>query len=162
MKYIMILLAVIAAAPVFGQNTTAAPEKPANARAENWSKLGPTIEGTKGFTLHGRDIRLNREGQYQMQVKITPGSLPTFTKRYSLPGSTNYVLQYATVDCSKRVLLLEKTIVYDADGKPVSAPNESLTPSSQKETVKPGSVGEALYRFVCVETTSLPLTENRN
>ncbi len=162
MRYIVILLAAIAAAPAIGQNTTAVPVKPAETPTGNWSKLGSPIEGTKGFTLYGRDIRLNGDGQYQLNVRITPSSIPTFAKRYSLPASTNYVVQSATVDCNKRLLLLEKTTVYDAAGIPVEAPNESLTPSSRKDTVKPGSVGEALYRFVCVETTSLPLTENRN
>ena len=162
MRYIVILLAAVAAVPVFGQNTTSVPAKPTETPVGNWSKLGPAIEGTKGFTLYGRDIRLNGEGQYQLHVKITPGNIPTFAKRYSLPGSTNYVIQSATVDCNKRLLLLEKTTVYDTAGKPIVAPNESLTPASRKDTVKPGSVGEALYRFVCVETTSLPLTENRN
>ena len=162
MKYIVVLLAAIAAAPLFGQDTTHAPAKPPITEAKSWSKLGQPIEGAKGFTLHGRDIRLNREGEYQLWVKITPTNTTAFARMYSLPAATNFVLQYATVDCNKRLLLLEKTGAYDADGKVLEAKSETLTPASKKDTVKPGSVGEALYRFVCVETTSLPLTENRN
>lgn len=162
MKYIVILLAAVAATPLLGQAPATPPAKQPSPEAGNWSKLGQPIEGAKGFTLHGRDIRLNGEGQYQMLVKITPASSATFARRYSLPAATNYVLQSATVDCTKRVLLLEKTGAYDADGKLLDAKGETLTPSSRKDTVKPGSVGEALYRFVCVETTSLPLIENRN
>jgi hypothetical protein len=162
MKYIVILVAAIAAAPVFGQDPTAAPAKPPITEAKSWSKLGQPIEGTKGFTLYGRDIRLNREGEYQLLVKITPVSTTAFARAYSLPTATNFVLQYATVDCNKKLLLLEKTGAYDTNGKVLEARGETLTPSSRKDTVKPGSVGEALYRFVCVETTSLPLTENRN
>ena len=162
MKYIVILLAAIAASSVFGQDSAAAPAKPPVTDVKSWSKLGQAIEGAKGFTLHGRDIRLNREGEYQLWVKISPSNTTSFAKYYSLPAATNFVLQYATVDCNKRLLLLEKTGAYDSSGKVLEAKSETLTPSSRKDTVKPGSVGEALYRFVCVETTSLPLTENRD
>lgn len=126
-------------------------------QALNWSKLGPTIEGNRGFTLHGRGIRINKEGQYELWVKIVPENITDFSRRYAVPPNTGHVLQYATVDCDKRSLFFEKTSVFDAAGGALESKANRLTPS-KKDSVKPGSIGEALYKYVCIEPTSLPLT----
>lgn len=125
----------------------------------NWSKLGPTVEGQRGFTLHGKGIRINRGGQYELWVKIVPSNTYSFNRRYDLPQASAYVLQYATVDCEKKLLYFERTAAYGSDDRPLTGNFSSITPSSKKDMVKPGSIGEALYRFVCVETTTLPMTK---
>lgn len=158
MKKLIPLLVILFAAPVFGQDVKPA-ENPVTA---NWSKLGPAVEGPRGFTLHGKGIRLNRERQYELWVKIVPANTPAFIKRYDLPKATQYVLQYATVDCEKKVLLLEKTAAYDSADKVLEGKTSALTPSSKKDPVRPGSVGESIFNFVCLDPTSLPLTEKND
>jgi len=154
MKTTICCLVLALAASASGQD-----EKPMTAaeQAMNWSKLGPTIEGARGFTLQGRGIRINKEGQYELWVKIVPENRADFSKRYGIPRNADHVLQYATVDCEKRSLFFEKTSVFDESGKAMESRTNLLTPS-KKDAVKPGSIGEALYKYVCVETTALPLT----
>ncbi|MGD9589735.1 MAG: hypothetical protein AB7Q37_17145 [Pyrinomonadaceae bacterium] len=154
MKTTICCLLLLLAGSTLGQDvkpTTAAEQ------AMNWSKLGPTIEGARGFTLHGRGIRINKEGQYELWVKIVPENKADFSKRYGVPRNADHVLQYATVDCEKRSLFFEKTSVFDGSGGPIESKTNLLTPS-KKDAVKPGSIGEALYKYVCIETTALPLT----
>ncbi len=158
MRYMLVLLAL--AVPVFCQNVR--PSVAENTQTGDWSKLGPTIEGARGFTLHGRGIKMNGRGGYELWVKIVPENRPAFARRYDLPRGTNHVIQYATVDCDKRLVLLEQTTVYDSSSKSLSGRVTGLTPSSRKEAVKPGSIGEAIFRYVCVESTSLPLQKTRD
>ena len=152
MRYACILIALAFAVPIFGQ--TAAEE---DSQTANWSKMGPTIEGTRGFTLHSRGIKMNSAGSYELWVKIVPVNQSAFARRYDLPKGTKHVIQYATVDCDKRLILLERTTAYDSTNKVLSGRVTGLTPSSRKEAVRPGSIGDAVYKFVCVESTSVPL-----
>lgn len=161
MKLIIALLFVVSAVPLFGQDSKPVPANSDNSLAANWSKLGPTTEGSRGFTLHGKGVRLNGQGQYELWIKIVPTNAAAFGKRYDLPKGTAHVLQYATVDCNKRVVLLEKTSAYDSTGAVLAGSTSALTPSARKSTVKPGSVSEAVFRYVCLEPTSLPMVENR-
>ncbi len=142
-----LLLAVLAVS-AFGQ------EKRKDVAAENpltahWSKLRHKVDGPKGFTLAGRGMRINPFGQYELWVKIVPVNPTVFLKQYGLPAKTAYVLQYATVDCGKRLLLFEKTAAYDAADTPVSGRVSGIVPSSAKDSVKPGSIGDAVFASVC-------------
>ena len=159
MKHLFALVVVLFAAPVFGQEVKTSDAKAANFTTQNWSKLGPATEGPKGFTLHSRDIRLNSSGQYELWVKIVPANTSSFNRRYDLPKNTAYVLQYATVDCAKKLLLFEKTALYSAENTMVNGRVTGLTPASQKGSVKPGSIGESVYKYVCVDPTTLPKSE---
>jgi hypothetical protein len=159
MKHLFALVIVLFAAPVFGQAVKTADAKPASFITQNWSKLGPATEGPKGFTLHGRDIRLNSSGQYELWVKIMPANASAFNKRYDLPKNTAFVLQYATVNCEKKLLLFEKTSLYDSANTIVEGRITGLTPSSRKDSVRPGSIGESVYKNVCVDPTTLPKSE---
>jgi hypothetical protein len=159
MKHLLLLLIVLFAAPVFGQAVKTADAKPASFITQNWSKLGPATEGPKGFTLHGRDIRLNSSGQYELWVKIMPANTSVFNKRYDLPKNTAFVLQYATVNCEKKLLLFEKTSLYDSANTIVEGRITGLTPASRKDSVRPGSIGESVYKNVCVDPTTLPKSE---
>ncbi len=159
MKHLFALLVVLFAAPVFGQDIKTGDAKAENFTTQNWSKLGPATGGPKGFTIHSRDIRLNSKGQYELWVKVIPANAEVFNRRYDLPKNTAFVLQYATVDCAKKVLLFEKTSLYDAANAIVVGRVTGLTPASRKDSVKPGSIGESVYKNVCVDPTTLPKGE---
>ena len=152
----LVLFAVAFAAPVLGQDTKPAVENPMTA---NWSKLGPAVEGSRGFTLSGRGIRLNASGQYELWVKIVPTDAAAFVRRYGLPRGTDYVLQYATVDCGKKLLLVEKTAAYDAAHGALAGRTSGITPSTRQGAVKPGSIGETLYKYVCEDPSLSPLNQ---
>ncbi len=119
--------------------------------------MGPTVEGPRGFTLFSRGIRLNQKTQHELWVKIVPTTASAFVRRYDLPKNTSYVMQYATVDCAKNVLLLEKTTMYDAADQLLTGNTATITPSSKRSSVKPGSIGETLFRFVCTEPATPPM-----
>lgn len=159
MKHLYALLIVLFAAPLFGQEVKTGDAKPENFTTQNWSKLGPATEGTRGFTLHSRDIRLNSSGQYELWLKIVPANTAAFNKRYDLPKNTAYVLQYATVDCAKKLLLFERTSLYNEANAIINGRVTGLTPASRKDSVKPGSIGESVYKNVCVDPTTLPKSE---
>lgn len=154
MPYKIAFLVLLFAVPVFcqGEKTTV-PGDPE--LTENWSRIGNPIEGPRGFTLEGRGIRMNASGAYELWVKILPANTAVFTKRYALPKSTEYVLQFATVDCSKNLLLLEKTSAYNSGNKVLEGNMSVITPSSKRDVVRPGSIGEALFRFVCEDPSKL-------
>jgi hypothetical protein len=159
MRNLFALAVVLFAAPVFGQNIKPSDSKPENFTTQNWSKLGPATDGPKGFELQTRDIRLNSAGQYEFWVKVIPADVAAFTKRYDLPKNTAFVLQYTTVDCKKKSLLFEKTSLYDSDSAIVEGRSTSLVSSSKKDSVKPGSIGESVYKYTCVDPTTLPKSE---
>lgn len=161
MIYKLVFLAFILATPVFGQDV-----KPTNNGGEvatgNWSRIGSPVEGNRGFTLYGRGVRINNAGAYELWVKIVPANPSAFIKRYSLPKNTEYAQQYATIDCAKKLLLLEKTAAYDSGNKVIDGNTSSLTPSSKKDLVKPGSIGDVLFRSVCEDPSTLQKTQIQN
>lgn len=154
MRKVVLLLVFLSAVSAFGQDSQPVDkDSPLNA---NWSRIGNPVEGPRGFTLQGRGIRINQAGAYELWVKIIPANAAAFIKRYSLPKTTDYVMQHATVDCTKKVLLLEKTAAYDSANKVVEGNTSALTPSSQKSLVRPGSIGDTLFRSVCEDPSVLP------
>jgi len=153
MRYIFALLFAGLALPIFGQDAKVPPAD--NPVTSNWSKLGPAGEGVKGFALQSRGIRLNPAGQYELWVKILPTNVPAFVRRYNLPKATTYVLQHATVDCAKKLLLLDQTTAYDSYDKVISGNVSGITPSSKRDMVKPGSIGEAVFKNVCEDPSLL-------
>ncbi len=159
MRNLLPLLIVLFAAPVFGQEIKPSDGRAANFTTENWSKLGPATEGPRGFTLHGRDIRMNSMGQYELWVKVIPANTAAFNRRYDLPKTTAFVLQYTTVDCTKKLLSFEKTSLYNASNAVVEGRATGLVSISQKNSVKPGSIGESVYKNVCVDPTTLLKSE---
>ena len=90
---------------------------------------------------------------------VNGGTFWLLTRLAHLPKNTAYVLQYATVDCAKKLLLFEKTALYSAENTMVNGRVTGLTPASQKGSVKPGSIGESVYKYVCVDPTTLPKSE---
>ena len=140
----------------FAQSPNAVPIKAENARAEfmnakYWSKIGEQTDADKGFTLFSRNLLPNPEGQIELWVKIVPNNLAPFIKHYELDPTAAYVLQYATVDCGKNNLLLERTAVYDANNVKLNNVPSSLTPKSARDRVKPGSIGAQVFHSICVK-----------
>lgn len=149
------MFTVLLAGSAFGQAANTEAPKSEEAKAEfinpkYWSKLGPPTDGPRGFTLFSRNILPNPEGQFELWVKIVPVTAEAFRKHYGMPQDAIYVLQYATVDCDKRALLLEKTGVYDLSDNRLNTGSSALTPKSAKDRVKPGSIGATVFEYVCV------------
>lgn len=148
-KLLPLLLTALLAGVTLGQDGKSDDAKAEFLNPKYWSKLGPTTEGQRGFTLFSRNILPNPEGQYELWIKVVPANVEAFNKQYSLPQDAAYVLQYATVDCEKRLLLLEKTGVYDAKDMRLNAGSNALTPKSAKDRVKPGSIGAIFFEYFC-------------
>lgn len=156
----LLLLTIAFAGPICGQEAKSPTSE--NPHTANWSRLGRPVEGERGFTLSSRGIRLNRSGQYELWVKIDPQDTAWFVKRYDLPKGTGYVMQYATVDCAKKLLLLERTAVFDAANRPLEGRVSGITPSSRKDSVKRGSIGETLFKYVCEDPNAAPAPQTQN
>jgi hypothetical protein len=156
MKYLPALLLALFVSSAFGQDVKPVAEKTAEFANDNWSQLGPATEGTKGFTLYGKGIRLNPSGQYELWIKIVPANQAVFNRRYDLPKASAFVMQYTIVDCTRKQLLFEKTSLYDSSSAAVAGNTSGLVSTSKKDAVKPGSIGDSVYRNVCVDPSISP------
>ena len=116
-----------------------------------WTKIGGVDDKERGFTLFSRNLLPNPEGQIELWVKIIPNNLAEFNRHYELSSDSAFVLQYATVDCTKNFLLLDRTAVYDANNTKLGTGSSSLTPKSARDRVKPGSIGGEVFQSVCVK-----------
>jgi len=144
------------AAASFGQSVPVSPltASAEAARAEFmntkfWSKIGEFKDESKGFVLFSRNLLPNPEGQIEFWVKIAPKNTDDFNKRFGLPANAAFVLQYATVDCSKRFLSLERTAIYDAGNQRLGSGSGELTPKTSRDRTKPGSIGAEIYASIC-------------
>ncbi len=150
MKLIPFLI-ILYTTRLFGQDAS-----PAEARAEflnqkYWSNLGKATEGTRGFALFSRNIAPNAEGLYELWVKIIPANAPAFNRKYDLPKNAAFAVQYATVNCGKRQLLMEKTAVYDSANNALDAKSSELVQKATRSRVKPGSIGETVFDYICLK-----------
>jgi hypothetical protein len=153
---IVFLSLALCSSSVFAQNADVAPPKAENVRAEfmnekYWSKIGVQKDPARGFTLYSRNLLPNPDGQIEFWVKIIPTNVEHFNKTYDLGATAAYVLQYATVDCGKNFLLLERTGVYDSNNVRLSNGPAALTPKSARDRVKPGSIGAEIFHSVCIK-----------
>jgi hypothetical protein len=119
--------------------------------AKYWTKIGGIEDKEHGFTLFSRNHLPNPEGQIELWVKIVPKNLGAFNRHYDLSSDSAFVLQYATVDCSRNFLLLDRTAVYDANNTKLGTGSSSLTPKSSRDRVKPGSIGGEIFQAICVK-----------
>jgi hypothetical protein len=155
-KLIVFLSLVFCINSAFAQSPDVAPPKADNVRAEfmnakYWSKIGVQTDPVRGFTLYSRNLLPNPDGQVEFWVKIIPTNIEQFNKAYDLGTNTAYVLHYATVDCAKKFLLLERTGVYDSNNVRLGNGPPALTPKSARERVKPGSIGAEIFHNVCIK-----------
>jgi hypothetical protein len=116
-----------------------------------WTKIGGIEDKERGFVLFSRNHLPNPEGQIELWVKIIPNSPAEFNRHYDLSSESAFVLQYATVDCTKNFLLLDRTAVYDANNTKLGSGSSSLTPKSSRDRVKPGSIGGEIFQAICVK-----------
>lgn len=147
--------AMLLAGSLLGQSVKAPLTSSEAARAEfmnpkYWSKIGELKDETKGFKLFSRNLFPNPEGQIEFWVKISPLNLEHFNRNYDLPANAAFVIQYATVDCSRRFILLERTGVYDSANTRLNSGTSELNPRSSRDRVKPGSISGEIYQSVCV------------
>ena len=155
-KLIAVFFLAFCVTSVFGQNYSPAPPKAENVRAEfmnakYWSKIGEQTDPSRGFALYSRNLLPNPDGQIEFWVKIVPTNVEQFNKAYDLGTNTAFVLQYATVDCGRNFLLLERTGVYDSNNVRLGNGPPSLTPKSSRDRVKPGSIGAEIYHSICIK-----------
>lgn len=154
-----ISIVVFTAICVFGvqaQEVKSAPMTANAARAEfmnqkYWSKIGGQDDKDLGFTLFSRNLLPNPEGQIELWVKIVPLNTEKFNKHYSISSESAFVLQYATVDCAKNFLRLERTGVYDSVFTRLSEGSSALNPKTSRDRVKPGSIGSEIFQGVCIK-----------
>ncbi|MGQ0542439.1 MAG: hypothetical protein ACT4O9_11410 [Blastocatellia bacterium] len=151
MRKLFLILIVLSAGSVFGQE-----EKSTEARTEflnekNWSVLGKPVEGTNGFTHFSRNIQPKTEGIYQLWVKIVPSNQAAFNRRYNLPKTSAFSIQQATVDCGRKQVLTEKTSVFDAGNNSLNAGSSDLIQKSSRNRVKPGSINDTIFAYICVK-----------
>ncbi len=142
---------VFFAAPLMGQVEKTGDEHTDSFSANNWSQLSAPTLGAKGFALYSRDIRMNKLGQYELWIKIVPANTSAFNKRFNLPPNTAFVMQYSTVDCENKSLKFEKLTVYNSSESILKSGQSTLFPTSKKDTIKRGSVGEAVYENICIK-----------
>lgn len=147
-KLLPLLLTALLAAAALGQDMKSDDAKAEFLNSKYWSKLSAT-DGPTGFTLFSRNILPNPDGYYEFWIKVVPATPEAFRKQYGLSADAAYVLQYATVDCEKRLLLLERTGVYDAKDMRLNSGAAALTPKSAKDRVKPGSIGAVTFESFC-------------
>lgn len=119
--------------------------------AKYWTKIGGLEDKDQGFVLFSRNLLPNPEGQIELWVKIVPNNAAEFNRQHELAAESAFVLQYATVDCTKNFLLLDRTAVYDANNMKLGPGSSSLTPKSARDRVKRGSIGGEVFQAVCVK-----------
>lgn len=137
---------------IHGQQA-AAVEKPVKVL---WTSLGEPVEGTKGFSLFSRGMRVNPKGQYELWVKIVPEDAKAFIRSYNLPNATAYVVQYATIDCGKKLVGFERSSAFDGEDKTIQGKTSGISLSEKRKAVKPGSIGDEVYKRVCVDPSINP------
>jgi len=144
------------AAPIFSQNKIepAALPGPSNAEflaVKYWSDLGKPTEGPRGYALFTRNMLPKSDSLFEFWVKIVPTNTAAFNKRYSLPRESAFVIQKATVDCSKRLVFLEDTAAYDAGNKSVDPKGSDLIKGENRSRVVPGSVSSTIFDYICLK-----------
>ena len=119
--------------------------------AKYWSKIGSQEDKEIGFVLFSRNLLPNPEGQIELWVKVLPNNTEKFIRHYNLSNEAAFVLQYATVDCAKNSLMLDRTAVYDANFNRLGDGTSALNPKSSRDRVKAGSIGSEIFQAVCVK-----------
>ena len=152
MRKLLPLFLLLAVAPSFGQ----ALKSPEAAKAEfldqrTWSELGKPTEGPRGFALFTRNMQPKSDSLFELWVKIVPVNASAFNKRYNLSKDSAYVIQYATVDCGKKTVLMEKTAAY-SDGNGVADSRSSdLVKNETKTRVTRGSISDTVFQYLCLK-----------
>jgi hypothetical protein len=152
MRKLLPLFLLLAAAPYFGQaSKSSEPAKAEFLDQKFWSDLGKPTEGPRGFALFTRNMQPKSDSLFELWVKIVPVNASAFNKRYGLPKESAYVIQYATVDCGKKQVMMEKTAAYDAANGVVDSRSSDLVRNEAKTRVKSGSISENVFEYLCLK-----------
>lgn len=131
--------------------TLAAPGTPEFLDHSMWSDLGKPSEKEREFSLFSRNIQPKTDTLYEFWVKIVPKNTSDFNKKYKLPSNAAYAIQYATVDCGRRTIVMERTAAYDSANTKLNATGSELIRNQSRGRVRSGSVNETVFEFICLK-----------
>lgn len=156
MRKLIPLFLLLIAAPAFAQNQVDASPKPDPSSGEFlakkfWSNLGKPTDGPRGYSLFTRNMQPKSDTLFEFWVKIVPANSAAFNRRYGLPRESAFVIQKASVDCSKRHVLLEDTAAFDGGNRPVDAKGSDLIKGENRSRVVPGSVSATIFDYICLK-----------
>ena len=152
-KFVPVILLILSAS-VFGQDNKSNEPAPMNGEflAEKfWTSLGKPTEGARGYSLYTRNMQPNSDTNFEFWVRIVPTNAVAFNRRYSLPRESAFVIQRATVDCSKRTVYLDRTASYDASNNSLDPKGSDLIKGDIRSRVRAGSVSETLFEYICLK-----------
>ena len=153
MRKLLPLFLLVLAAPVLAQDKGSEPT-PINSEfleQKLWSSLGETTEGSRGFSLFTRNMQPKSDSNFEFWVKIVPTNATAFNRRYSLPRESSFVIQRATVDCSRRTVYLDRTAAFDASFNSLDPRGSDLIKGELRSRVRSGSISETLFDYICLK-----------
>ncbi len=153
MRYLLPILLILIGAPTYAQDKSPDPA-PVSAEfldQKLWTALGKPTEGSRGFALYTRNMQPKSDTNFEFWVKIQPTNAVAFNRRYSLPRDAAFVVQRATVDCSKRTVYLDRTAAYDVSYNSLDPRGSDLIKGDVKSRVRAGSVSERLFEYICLK-----------
>ena len=154
MRKLLPLFLLVISASVFGQDNTRNEPAPMSSEflaGKFWTNLGKPTEGTRGYSLLTRNMQPKSDTNFEFWVKIVPTNATAFNRRYSLPRESAFVVQRATVDCSKRTVYLDRTGSYDASNNSLDPRGSDLIKGEIRSRVRSGSVSETLFEYICLK-----------
>lgn len=154
MRKLLPLFLLVISASVFGQDNQSNEPAPISGEflAEKyWTNLGKPTEGSRGYSLYTRNMQPKSDTNFEFWVRIVPTNATAFNRRYSLPRESAFVIQRATVDCSKRTVYLDRTASYDASNNSLDPKGSDLIKGDTRSRVKAGSVSETLFEYICLK-----------
>lgn len=154
MRKLLPLIILVIGASVFGQDNKSNEPAPMSGEflAEKfWTSLGKPTEGIRGYSLLTRSMQPKSDTNFEFWVKIVPANAIAFNRRYSLPRESAFVIQRATVDCSKRTVFLDRTASYDASNNSLDPRGSDLIKGETRSRVRSGSVSETLFDYICLK-----------
>lgn len=154
MRKLLPLFLLVISASVFGQDNRSNDPAPMNGdflADKFWTSLGKPTEGTRGFSLLTRNMQPKSDTNFEFWVKIVPTNATAFNRRYSLPRESAFVIQRATVDCSRRTVYLDRTASYDVSNNSLDPKGSDLIKGDIRSRVRAGSVSEMIFEYICLK-----------
>lgn len=145
------LLVFVAASPAQGIISTPVPGTPEFLDQKMWSDLGKPTEKDRLFSLFTRNIQPKTDTLFELWIKIVPTRTADFNRKYKLPKDTAYAIQYATVDCGKRLVVMERTSAYDGSNAKLNINGSELMRNQTRTRVRSGSINEVVFDYICLK-----------
>lgn len=153
MRKLLPLLILVLTATIAAQESSSEPA-PASAEfldQKLWSVLGKPTDGIRGFSLFTRSMQPKTDTNFEFWVKIVPTNREAFNKRYGLPRESAFVIQRATVDCSRRTVFLDRTAAFDQSNNGLDPRGSDLIKSEVRNRVRAGSVSGTIFDYICLK-----------